>query len=127
MSGIFIKDLGFCENTDRICKRCKAPVWRTDTPDYSFQCLSCDEDLYEFETEEQDPHYLPRVIVGRHAHGITLNSELEFIVDDEGNERIFNNQPEAEAFLLNIGFGAEDLEFMYFVEIDHEEATKDEM
>lgn len=119
MSGIFIKDLGFCENTDRICQRCKTSVWQTNTPGYLFQCLVCDEDLYEFETKGQDPRYMPRVIIGRHVHDITLNNQLEFIMDNEGNERIFDNQPQAEEFLLSVGFDTEDLEFMYFIEIDH--------
>lgn len=37
----------------------------------------------------------------------------------DGNKevRIFNNQPEAEAFLLANGFIREDLEFLYFVEV----------
>ena len=125
MSGIFIDDSGFYENTGKICKRCESPVWQSGVPEYSFQCLRCDEDLYKFEVEEQDPRYMPRVIIGRHAHGITLNNQLEFIMDDEGNKRIFDNQPDAEAFLLSSGFDDEDLEFMYFVEIDHKEAENE--
>lgn len=120
MSGIFIDGMGFCENTDKICTRCKSPVWETNTTDYSFQCLSCDEDLYDFETETQDPHHLPKVVVGRHIHGITLNNELEYLLDENGNERIFDSQPVAEAFLLANGFELEDLEFMYFVEVANE-------
>jgi len=127
MSGIFIGG-SFKQNTDKICIRCKSPAWETDTPGgYLYQCLKCDEDLFGCEVEEQDPHYLPRVIVGRHVNGITLNADVEYLLDDEGKERIFENQPTAEAFLLSNGLEAEDLEFMYFVEIDHEEATKDEV
>jgi len=36
---------------ERICRRCGERVEKSDNPDYSYQCFSCDEDLYEFETE----------------------------------------------------------------------------
>jgi len=36
----------------RVCSRCKTPTKKPGNPDYSYQCLHCDEDLYEFETEE---------------------------------------------------------------------------
>ena len=39
--------------TIRICRRCKSPVFKSDNPEYSYQCFTCDEDLYEFETEEE--------------------------------------------------------------------------
>lgn len=37
------------EDTGRVCSRCKAKVWKSDNPEYSYQCFECDEDLYEFE------------------------------------------------------------------------------
>jgi len=45
------------EKTDRICRRCKSSVYRSDNPEYSYQCFVCDEDLYGFETEELKPEY----------------------------------------------------------------------
>lgn len=32
------------------CNRCNRPVILSDAPGYSYQCLSCDEDLYKIET-----------------------------------------------------------------------------
>ena len=34
-----------------VCHRCKAPVYKSDNPEYSFQCFSCDEDLYSMEVD----------------------------------------------------------------------------
>ena len=46
---------------------------------------------------------------------------LEYLLDDTGKTRIFQNQPEAEAFLLCHGFTSEDLEHFYFVEVPENE------
>ncbi len=108
------------ENTDMVCKRCKSPVWESDNPEYEYQCFNCDEDLYRFEVEEQNGLYLPPVIVGRHINGITLN-DLEWLLDEDGNEMVFKNQPEAEAFLLKSGFSQEDLEWFIFLEVEKNE------
>ena len=43
------------------------------------------------------------------------------VLDDTGKTRIFQNQPEAEAFLLCHGFTSEDLEYIYFVEVPENE------
>jgi len=82
--------------------------------------LKCDEDLFSFEAEEQNGLYLPKVIVARRVNGISLNTELEYLLDSEGDEIIFENQAKAEAFLLNAGFGSEDLEYFYFIEFENE-------
>ena len=57
----------------------------------------------------------------RPVDGITLNEALEYLLDDTGKTRIFQNQPEAEAFLLCHGFTSEDLEHFYFVEVPENE------
>ena len=46
-----------------------------------------------------------------------INGGLEYLLDGNNEVRIFNNQPEAEVFLLAHGFIREDLEFLYFVEV----------
>lgn len=58
MSGIFV-DGKWYENADMKCRKCGSPVYESDNPEYVYQCFACDEDLYSFETEEQDPHYFP--------------------------------------------------------------------
>ena len=108
-------------NTDMICRRCGRPVYDSDNPEYRYQCFHCDEDFYSFEVEEQDALYLPPVMVARPVDGITLNEALEYLLDDTGKTRIFQNQPEAEAFLLCHGFTSEDLEYFYFVEVPENE------
>jgi hypothetical protein len=39
--------------TARLCNRCNKPVYKSDNPEYSYQCFNCDEDLYEFETHKE--------------------------------------------------------------------------
>ncbi len=121
MSGIFHEGRWY-ENTDLICRRCGQPVYESENPEYGYQCFHCDENLYAFEVEEQDGLYLPPVIVARPAQGISINEELEYLLDDAGNPRIFENQPAAEAFFLKNGFTVEDLENLYFVEVTENEA-----
>lgn len=119
MSGVFFNG-AWHENTDMKCRRCGGPLFESDLPDYAFQCFTCDEDFYSFEAEEQDPHYFPRVMVARPVDGITINEQIEYVLDDSGKPRIWNNQPEAEAFLFSHGIPGEDLEHLYFVECDNE-------
>lgn len=120
MSGIFHEGRWY-ENTDMVCRRCGHPVYESDIPEYSYQCFHCDEDLYSFEATEQDAHYLPPVIAARPVDGITINERLEYLLDDTGRPCVFQNQPEAEAFLLAHGFTGEDLEHFYFVEVAENE------
>ncbi len=121
MSGIFINGR-WHENTDMICRRCGSPVWKSDLPQYEYQCLKCDEDLFSFEAEEQNAHYLPRVFLATHFEGITINP-LAYLQDDNHNLLIFDNQIAAELFLTQHGYSGEDLETVYFVEIDHNKIT----
>ncbi len=120
MSGIFHNG-HWHQNTDMVCRRCGYPVYGSDNPEYTYQCFHCDEDLYSFEVTEQDGLYLPKVAVARPINGITLNEGLEYLLDKSREIRVFNNQPEAEAFLLANGFISEDLEFLFFVEVQDDE------
>ena len=38
------------------CNRCGSPVLKSDLDDYVYQCMNCDEDLYEFETHQGEYH-----------------------------------------------------------------------
>ena len=40
----------------RRCSRCGSLVLRSDVEGCSYQCMNCDEDLYEFETYEGEIH-----------------------------------------------------------------------
>ena len=40
----------------RRCNRCGSPVLKSSVEGYSYQCMNCDEDLYEIETHEGKPH-----------------------------------------------------------------------
>jgi len=124
MSGIFHEGKWY-ENTDMVCRRCGSPVYETENPEYSYQCFACDEDFYSFEVAEQDTLYLPPVMVARPAEGIVLNTELEYLLDDNSQPRVFTNQPEAEAFMLAHGYSTEDLGFTYFVEADTSSEEKE--
>lgn len=103
-----------------VCRRCRHPVYRSDLAEYTYQCFHCDEDLYSFEAMEPDGAYVPLVMVARPAGGITLNEGLEYLLDDEGNPRIFAGWREAEAYLLGHGVAGDDLKMVYFVEVNGE-------
>jgi len=118
MSGIFIEGQWY-DNTGKVCRRCKAPVWESSTPGYKYQCLKCDEDLFEFETEEKVCGYPAKVIVARNINGATPNTVLEYVLDLDGDEVIFESQAEAEDFLLNGGFRKEEFEHLYFIEFEN--------
>lgn len=116
MSGFFHENKWY-ENADLKCRRCGYPVYESDNPEYRYQCFHCDEDLYGFEVEEQDASYIPKVLVARPTHDITVNEDLEYLMDDTGKAaRIFAGQPDAEAWLTMMGCSAEELEHFYFVE-----------
>ncbi len=112
------------DNTNMVCRKCGKPVWESDDSRYEYQCFTCNKDLHSIEVKEQDGLHHSPVIVGRHINGITLN-DLEWLLDENGAERIFSNQTEAEAFLLKNGFAEDDLEWMIFLEVEQEtDATR---
>jgi len=55
------------------------------------------------------------VVVGRHINGITLN-DLEYLLDDDGEVRVFENDEAAKTFLKEIGFTDDDIYWFVFVE-----------
>ena len=46
-----IHDLIDRQRTNRMCRRCGNPVYKSDVDDYPYVCYYCDENMYEFETE----------------------------------------------------------------------------
>lgn len=40
----------------RRCNMCGSVVLRSELESYAYQCMNCDEDLYEIETHEGEPH-----------------------------------------------------------------------
>lgn len=38
------------------CNMCGCPILKSDVEGYVYQCMACDEDLYEFETYEGEYH-----------------------------------------------------------------------
>ena len=109
MSGIFHEGRWY-ENTDMVCRRCGHPVYKSDISEYSYQCFHCDEDLYSFEATEQDAHYLPPVMVARPVDGITINEQLEYLLDDTGRPAYSKTSRKPRRFagtwLYRGGFGA---------------------
>ncbi len=57
-----------------------------------------------------------RIAVARPVNGITINSELEFLLDDGGEVRVFDSEEQARAFLIAAGVGLEELRHMIFME-----------
>jgi hypothetical protein len=48
-------NINFNDIAELICHRCKSSVFKSENPRYVYQCKVCDEDLYEFETEQRQP------------------------------------------------------------------------
>ena len=59
---------------------------------------------------------MSRVIAARPVNGITLNGELEFLLDDSGEVRVFDSEEQARDFLIAAGIGLEELRHMVFME-----------
>jgi len=78
-----------------------------------------DGQFHESNLNTQNDEHAPRVIVMRHAHGITLNPITETILDEAGNEMVFSDEAAARLFLLNTGLNDEDMEHLFFVELDN--------
>jgi len=119
MSGFFHNGEWY-ENADLWGHPCQEPLYERSGEEGVYYCFGCEAHCRCEVQLEQDPHYFPRVMVARPVDGITLNSALEYVLDDKGQPRVFNNQPEAEGFLLSHGIPADDLEHLYFVECDNE-------
>ena len=115
MSGVFYNGEWY-ENTGFVCRRCGNPVYESNLREYSYQCFHHDEDLFTIEVDKaKNP---PRIIVARPFDGVTINTALEYLLDDKNELLIFNNQHEAEAYLLARGVPGEDLQFLHFIDYD---------
>lgn len=53
MGGILYNGRWYAD-TGMVCRRCGHPVYRSDNPEYVYQCFSCDEDLYSFEAVDRE-------------------------------------------------------------------------
>ena len=58
---------------------------------------------------------MDKVVVGRPAGGISINSELEFILDAEGSVRYFCGIEQAKDALLQDGAAEKDMPFFTFL------------
>ena len=59
---------------------------------------------------------MSKVVVTRPVGGITLNSALEFLLDDNGAVRVFDSEEQARKFLMDAGVDPEELQHMKFME-----------
>lgn len=57
---------------------------------------------------------MPRVIVARPFDGITLNTEMECLLDDKDELLVFDNEYAAKAYLLAHGCSEDELAIMRF-------------
>jgi len=63
---------------------------------------------------------MPRVIVARPFDGITLNTEMECLLDDKDELLVFDNEYAAKVYLLKHGCGDDELAIMRFDEYDED-------
>ena len=115
MSGVWYNGQWY-DNTGHICHRCGKPVYESDLPEYVYQCFHHDEDLYSIEADEATAP--PRIIVARPFDGVTINTALEYLLDDKNELLIFTGQPEAEEYLLSHGIPEDSLCFLHFIDYD---------
>ena len=59
---------------------------------------------------------MSNVVIARPIGGITINNELEFLLDDSGSIRVFGSTEQARSFLADAGVGSEELRHMTFME-----------
>ena len=59
---------------------------------------------------------MSKVVVTRPVGGITLNSALEFLLDDSDAVRVFDSEEQARKFLMDAGVDPEELQHMKFME-----------
>lgn len=59
---------------------------------------------------------MSKVVVARPIDGITINTKLEFLLDGDGEVRIFDNQEQARKFLTDAGIEPEELRHIKFME-----------
>ncbi len=59
---------------------------------------------------------MSKVIVGRPVDGITINGELEFLLDDSGEVKVFDSPEQARSFLISNGVDKEELRHMTIIE-----------
>ena len=55
-------------------------------------------------------------VVARSVDGITINPELEFLLDDDGSVRMFDSEEQAQSFLIAAGVVPEELNHMTIME-----------
>ena len=59
---------------------------------------------------------MSHVVVARPIDGITINGDLEFLLDDGGEVRIFDSPEEVRSFLTANGVDPEELRHMTIME-----------
>ena len=58
---------------------------------------------------------MSKVVVTRPVDGITLNGDLEFLLDDTGEVKVFDSPEGAKSFLIDNGIDAEELRHLLSV------------
>jgi hypothetical protein len=69
-----------------------------------------------FDELKEAPDIKPIVMIARAINGITINGDIEFLHDELGAVRLFENQEVAEKFLLINGVSVDELDNYYYIE-----------
>ena len=59
---------------------------------------------------------MSNVVVARPIDGITINNELELLLDEGGFVRVFDSEEQARSFLTDAGIDPEELRHITFME-----------
>jgi hypothetical protein len=104
MSGIFVGGV-FFENVGLMCPTCKRILYG------DYYCFHCDT-ACAMEDAEEHAYYPRRVQIARPVG----DEQLGFVRDVGGEVRWFNDQADAETYLLAHRFSPDELKHFYFIE-----------
>lgn len=111
MSGV-IYNGEYMENVDYVHIPCSHYVYEGNA---GYYCVKCGKTVADEELNE-GPDTMPKVMIARNVNGISINGAVEFLLDEHGDRRLFDNQAIAEGFLLLNGIPMDELDSYYYLE-----------
>ena len=89
--------------------------------DFGSELGTCTVSADEMELYEIGSEITGRLCVGRPINGITINGN-EYLLNDDGEVKVFENTREAVVFLYDKGFSPEEITELTLVDIDEQPA-----
>jgi hypothetical protein len=83
--------------------------------------------MYSFEVEAREPEKPMKVIAARLSREISPNSQLEYVLNKDGDEIVFESEEVAKQFLTLHGSDDNDMKMFYYIEFENEPNNHDVM